>query len=254
MGGIVSMSGKTSGLWRRVGLRLLVAGLSLLTGAGCGKAGRAAEGAPEERRRSEAEARGDGAASTLELDFGRSEVRVFAEAYRLPVGKTVVEINLPERLERLGYQRVKGRRPEQPGEYFWGNEVFAIYRRSHWHAGSWESARQIAVRLGPGGRIAGPEGSVTRGAMPWLEPEVLAESLAADRAPRRTVRLADLPERVWRPLLAIEDSPGGLEAAAGAGLATLGVAQTYPASRLVADRVVERLEGLTVEEIQRRFG
>ncbi len=55
-------------------------------------------------------------------------------------------------------------------------------------------------------------------------------------------------------VVAIEDSPAGLEAAAACGLATLGVAQTYPAERLAgADRVVEAVAGLTVERLQSLF-
>ncbi len=64
------------------------------------------------------------------------------------------------------------------------------------------------------------------------------------------------PERPFNPreVLAIEDSPAGLEAATACGLATLGVAQTYPAERLAgADRVIEAVAGLTVERLQSLF-
>ncbi len=65
-----------------------------------------------------------------------------------------------------------------------------------------------------------------------------------------------LPDRLFHPheVLAIEDSPGGLQAAAAAGLATLGVAHTYPADGLVADRVVRSLAGLSIEELLRISG
>ena len=57
-----------------------------------------------------------------------------------------------------------------------------------------------------------------------------------------------------REVLAIEDSPAGLEAAKLCGLATLGVAQTYPADKLAAaDRVVEAIAGLTLERLRRLF-
>ena len=65
-----------------------------------------------------------------------------------------------------------------------------------------------------------------------------------------------LPERLLHPheVLAIEDSPAGLQAARGAGFTTLGVAQTYAAERLVdADFTVESLAGLGLEALQRRF-
>ena len=69
-------------------------------------------------------------------------------------------------------------------------------------------------------------------------------------------RLAPRPARPFTAgeVLAIEDSPAGLEAAAACGLATLGVAQTYPATKLaVADRVVEAIAGLTLERLQEFF-
>ena len=68
--------------------------------------------------------------------------------------------------------------------------------------------------------------------------------------------LPPLPPRPLeaREVLAIEDSPAGLEAATACGLATLGVAQTYPAEKLVgADRVVEAMAGLTLERLQALF-
>ncbi len=62
------------------------------------------------------------------------------------------------------------------------------------------------------------------------------------------------PPLLAREVLAIEDSPAGLEAAAACGLATLGVAQTYPATELAAaDRVVERIAGLSIERLRRFF-
>ncbi len=58
-----------------------------------------------------------------------------------------------------------------------------------------------------------------------------------------------------RETLAIEDTTAGLAAASGAGLATLGVAQTCPASELTgADRVVESLCGLDLRRLQAWFG
>jgi beta-phosphoglucomutase-like phosphatase (HAD superfamily) len=64
------------------------------------------------------------------------------------------------------------------------------------------------------------------------------------------------PERLVHPheVLAIEDSPAGLAAAAGAGLLTLGVAHTYPAAHLAAaDAVVERIGDVALPELERRF-
>jgi HAD superfamily hydrolase (TIGR01509 family) len=68
--------------------------------------------------------------------------------------------------------------------------------------------------------------------------------------------LPPLPERLVHPheVLAIEDSPAGLTAAAGAGLLTLGVAHTYPAPHLAAaDWVVEKVGDVALPELERRF-
>lgn len=64
------------------------------------------------------------------------------------------------------------------------------------------------------------------------------------------------PDRLLHPheVLAIEDSPAGLAAAAAAGLVTLGVAHSYPVAELeAADVVVERLSGLSLERLQQLY-
>ena len=69
--------------------------------------------------------------------------------------------------------------------------------------------------------------------------------------------LPPLPPRLFHPheVLAIEDSPAGLASAAGAGLATLGVAQTYPAETLEgADHVIPALASVTLNEIRVLYG
>jgi beta-phosphoglucomutase len=68
--------------------------------------------------------------------------------------------------------------------------------------------------------------------------------------------LPPLPERLVHPheVLAIEDSPAGLDAAAGAGLLTLGLAHTYPAASLAqADAVAEGIGNLDLARLERRF-
>lgn len=68
--------------------------------------------------------------------------------------------------------------------------------------------------------------------------------------------LPPLPERLVHPheVLAVEDSPAGLTAAADAGLVTLGVAQTYPPERLRGAVVVApALEGLTLASLEELF-
>jgi len=58
-------------------------------------------------------------ATRLAQTLGRNAVLIDAAPYRPPLGATVKEAGLAERLERLGYQRVH-QRPERAGEYFWG--------------------------------------------------------------------------------------------------------------------------------------
>ncbi len=61
-----------------------------------------------------------------------------------------------------------------------------------------------------------------------------------------------LPERLVHPheIVAIEDTAAGVAAARGAGLTVVAVAHTYPAEDLAdADRVVERIGDLTVEQL-----
>jgi beta-phosphoglucomutase len=65
-----------------------------------------------------------------------------------------------------------------------------------------------------------------------------------------------LPERLIHPheVLAVEDSPAGLAAAAEVGFVTLGVAQSYPAAQLRgADAVAEGLNGLTLVGLEKLF-
>ncbi|MDA8019963.1 MAG: HAD family phosphatase [Thermoanaerobaculia bacterium] len=75
------------------------------------------------------------------------------------------------------------------------------------------------------------------------------------RGLRHLNTLPPLPTRLLHPheVLAIEDSPAGLAAARAAGLATLGVAHTFPAERLEADRVVESLAAISLQQLQGWF-
>jgi penicillin-binding protein 1B len=146
---------------------------------------------------------------TLADELGRNDVRVLSAPFPVHPGATVSAMALPERLERLGYTRVRDR-PDRPGEYFWGHEVFWIYRRAHRIGGDDYPAALFGLEL-DGGRVTGfrssdgealwPDGR----RQPWLEPEVLAESLTGDRARTVRVDLDALPEHAWRTVLAAED-------------------------------------------------
>jgi membrane peptidoglycan carboxypeptidase len=143
-------------------------------------------------------------AGSLDDELGRSDIRIRSAPYHLVSGVTVQEAALPERLEQLGYRRVH-HRPELPGRYFWGHETFWIYRNGHRVAGKERPAELLGLRLRKrDGMILGPVDEKADGL--WLEPLTLAESLEGDRALRRPVDLDDLPEHVWRPVLAAEDA------------------------------------------------
>lgn len=164
------------------------------------------------------------APNRLERDQGRSETRVLSAPYRIRPGRTVADHRLTERLALRGYTRVH-RLPVEAGEYFYGDEVFWIYRREHRLGGVTYAPSLIGLALKPeSGLILGlrdPAGKVLpipAPKSPWLEPVLLSESLLGDRAGRILVDLDKLPERVWRPLLAMEDSRffrhGGLDSRA----------------------------------------
>jgi penicillin-binding protein 1B len=150
----------------------------------------------------------------LEEEMGRNEVRIWSAPYTLEPGTTVQGSGLLQRLERLGYRRVH-QRPETPGEFFYGHERFWIYRHAHQLDGNEHPAelfsltlrRQDGLILEPPPPAAEDQPLFPGKPDPlWLEPELLTESLESNRAPRIPVRLGELPDHVWRSVLAIEDS------------------------------------------------
>jgi len=150
-------------------------------------------------------------ASDLEHDLGRSESRVRSAAIPLVEGMRVGDLALADRLESRGYQRVR-EKPAEPGTYFWGHERFWMYRRAHRLGGAQHDAQLIGLALAKSdGRIEGRidgDGRVVpfREGEVWIEPVALAESLGAARAVRLKIQLDELPEKVWRPVLAAEDA------------------------------------------------
>lgn len=145
----------------------------------------------------------------LESRLGRSEVRIWSAPYPLVAGRTVTEAAIPERLARLGYVRVS-RRPAAPGEMFWGHEILWIHRRGHrWDGRDWPAALVGLVLERGSGRVLQVvderRSPLTADDGAWIEPEALAESLDGRRARRLPILLSELPERVWRPVLAAED-------------------------------------------------
>lgn len=144
--------------------------------------------------------------------LGRAESRVYSAAYPLVAGRSVEQSALLERLNRLGYRRV-GSRPTAPRQFFYGHELFWIYRPFHRLDGRNHEARLFALQLerGSGTILAGLDIDgrafpLTQPGVLWLEPELLAESLTESRALRRRVAFERLPEHVWRAVLAAEDA------------------------------------------------
>ncbi len=153
---------------------------------------------------------GPATGSDLERQLGRNEIRIYSAPSYLHIGVSVTESALPQRLDRLGYRRVHSK-PSQAGEYFWGYERFWLYRRAHDLGSRSHRAQLLGLELRGDGRLQRifavdreADRELERRRL-WVEPELLAESFEGSRAPRQPVRLADLPEYVWRAVLAIED-------------------------------------------------
>ncbi len=90
-------------------------------------------------------------AASLEDTLGRNETRVLSAPVPVPQGRTVEELALDERLERLGYRRVH-ERPTRPGEYFHGHDRYWIYRRPCRADGRDHEAELIGLALERGER------------------------------------------------------------------------------------------------------
>jgi penicillin-binding protein 1B len=150
-------------------------------------------------------------ASGLDDDLGRAETRVLSAAYPFSPGTTVEASGLLRRLERLGYRRVH-EKPTEPGTYFYGHETFWIYRNAYRERGRDHGASVIGIALRrTDGRFIGAvadsgESLDLEDASFRLEPETLSESLDGNRADRVSVSFDEMPELVWRTVLAAEDA------------------------------------------------
>ena len=146
----------------------------------------------------------------LEEDLGRNEVRIYTRRFWIEPGRTVTQLDLPQRLERLGYERRRGDKPKAPGEYFFGFEKFWIYRLPVRIGKKSYPARMIGLRLRreDGMILEGLDDreSALRSRHLWLEPELLAESFDPNRGHGSRVSFEQLPEHVWKAVLAAEDA------------------------------------------------
>ncbi len=153
-----------------------------------------------------------GAASGADLrdQLGRNETRIYAARYPIEPGRTVAALALADRLERRGYVRVRGRRPTRPGEYFWGYERFWIYRPAVRIGSRKERARLFGLSLRRSDQLV--LGVLDEAEEPlslkhsWLAPTLLAESFEPNRALTLRARYDELPEILWRAVLAAEDA------------------------------------------------
>ncbi|MCP4205156.1 MAG: hypothetical protein GY769_24870 [bacterium] len=146
----------------------------------------------------------------LEHRLGRNDVRVFAAPHRISSGDLLRGSALPDRLSAQGYRRVR-HKPKSPGEFFWGLDRFWIFRREFVSPGRRpEGARLIGINLNRANgritRIGFDEDATKSVSEVSLEPVLLSETLEGRRAPRAWVPLDQLPEHVWRSVLAIEDA------------------------------------------------
>jgi beta-phosphoglucomutase len=137
-------------------------------------------------------------------------------------------------------------------------------------AGAAELARGLAARGWMLGVVTGAQREEVEGALRQegllgrFKALVTAEDVSEgkpgpegyERALEAFNSLPPLPERLLHPheVLAVEDSPVGLAAAAEAGLPTLGVARAYSRDRLRgADAVVAALSELTPGRLERLY-
>ncbi|MEE8368572.1 MAG: transglycosylase domain-containing protein [Thermoanaerobaculia bacterium] len=155
-------------------------------------------------------------AGGLKESLGRNEVRVYGAPYRIELGTSVTRARLVDRLERLEYSRVHSR-PTEIGQYFWGTTSFWIYRRPFRFGGDQVEPALLGLDLNAScGRILGFKDSTestgfstSAASLPRvfrLEPEILAESLRPNHAVGIEVSFDNLPEHVWRSVLAAEDA------------------------------------------------
>jgi len=149
-------------------------------------------------------------AAGLDEDLGRNEVRIYSGRFHIDAGRTVLDLDLPARLQRLGYTRRRGKRPQAPGEFFFGNEKFWIYRHEVQIGGKRHPARLIGLRLRRAdGLILAAMDDLEQPLHHkhiWIEPELLAESFDPNRALSIAIDLRQLPEHVWQAVLAAEDA------------------------------------------------
>ena len=149
-------------------------------------------------------------ASGLNEDLGRNETRIYSQRYGIEAGRTVTEIDLARRLESRGFLRVRGRRPERPGEYFWGFERFWIFRPATSIGKQRHPARLFGLSLRRSdGLILGGIDERDRALATkhlWIAPTILAESFNSRTALTERISFEDLSEHTWRAVLAAEDA------------------------------------------------
>ena len=144
----------------------------------------------------------------LEDRVGRTQVQVRSAPFAPVVGQRIDGAGLAGRLARLGYREVR-ERPTTPGTWQRTRSAWWVYRHAHRTDGRTFPARLIGFAVRDGRVVGGigEDGATFPLPRPgwWLEPEILADALDAERAPGRDMAFEALPEAAWRPLLALED-------------------------------------------------
>lgn len=152
---------------------------------------------------------GHAASRSLRSELGRNEVRVLSAPHLIRVGERIGSAALASRLAMRGYERVR-HKPTSAGEFFWGFERFWIHRKEVVVPG-WVAEPVLLEVLTDRstGRVEGirQHGHEVKNLSELVvEPMVLAERLNGQQARRRWLDFEDLPEHVWRSVLAIEDA------------------------------------------------
>jgi penicillin-binding protein 1B len=128
--------------------------------------------------------------------------KVYARPLELFVGAQLSPDDLAYELEVLGYRKVSHAR--SPGQVARNRGRFDIYTRGFDFPGEREPSRLVRVELGPT-RIQGIREGTRAVDLMRLDPAQIGGIYPTHGEDRILVRLADVPETLWRGLLAVED-------------------------------------------------
>lgn len=128
--------------------------------------------------------------------------KVYARPLELYVGADLTPDDLAYELTVLGYRKVSHTR--KPGQVARNRGRFEIYTRGFAFPSERETARRVIVEVGAG-KVVSVEDSGADVDLMRLDPVQIGGIYPAHGEDRVLVRLNDVPETVWRALLAVED-------------------------------------------------